>query len=57
MIVFSYLRNPKKLIFKKCRPCVTHKLCKLERRCQALDFEGDENVSWKQEKRLKKNKA
>tara|TARA_B100001057_G_C22613087_1_gene857373 strand:- start:43 stop:210 length:168 start_codon:yes stop_codon:yes gene_type:complete len=50
MIVFSYLRNPKKIKFKKCKPCVTHKMCKTSLKCHALDFKGDDHVSWKQEK-------
>ena len=42
MIVFTYLRNPKKIKFKKCRPCVTHKMCKSKFRCCALDFKGEQ---------------
>ncbi len=54
MIVFTYLRNPKKIKFKKCRPCVTHKMCKSKFRCCALDFKGENHVSWEQEKRQEK---
>tara|TARA_R100001510_G_C7540118_1_gene128048 strand:+ start:167 stop:361 length:195 start_codon:yes stop_codon:yes gene_type:complete len=58
MIVFSYLRNPKKIKFKKCRPCVTHKKCKTNLKCQALDFKEtkDEVQLWNKEKRQKENK-
>tara|TARA_R100001510_G_C7537200_1_gene126240 strand:+ start:160 stop:348 length:189 start_codon:yes stop_codon:yes gene_type:complete len=56
MIVFTYLRNPKKIKFKKCRPCVTHKMCKSKFRCCALDFKGEPNELqlWNKEKAKEK---
>lgn len=56
MIVFTYLRNPKRVAFVKCRHCVTHKLCKDNQKCSAEQFSGENDVQLRKEKSHKKEK-